>query len=199
MTTQRSTRLRTFCSLHHERRSVNLPVSKKCLFCGIFVLKTCCHARACGISVAMTRCLMLIMLLLCAGMGAVSAQPLEDELLPEAEVGEALPEEEMTEVEKALRDTIHERGRELVDLLRKVQDAETAGKHAARIRELLLWEPDADVLEQVDEELLAVEFMESFEAIATELSRLAEHKFYGEESLQELMQYFEAELEEETP
>lgn len=142
---------------------------------------------------------MLIMLLLCAVMGAVSAQSLEDELLPEAEVGEALPEEEMTEVEKVLRDTIHERGRELVDLLRKVQDAETAGKHAARIRELLLWEPDADVLEQVDEELLAVEFMESFEAIATELSRLAEHKFYGEESLQELMQYFEAELEEETP
>ena len=59
---------------------------------------------------------MLIMSLLCAGMGTVSAQSLEDELLPEAEVGEALPEEEMTEVEKALRDTIHERGRELVDL-----------------------------------------------------------------------------------
>lgn len=144
------------------------------------------------------------MLLLSAGMHTLSAQPSEDELLPEAEIGEALPEEEMpeeemTEEEKALRDAIHARGQELVELLRKVQDAETAGKHAARIRELLLWEPDAAVLEQVDEELLAVEFMESFEAIATELSRLAEHKFYGEESLQELMQYFEAELEEETP
>lgn len=143
---------------------------------------------------------MLIMLLLsCVGMRALSAQPLEVVLLPEAEMGEALPEEEMTEAEKALRDTIHARGQELVELLRKVQDAETAGKHAARIRELLLWEPDADMMEQVDEELLAVEFMESFEAIATELSRLAEHQFYGEESLQELMQYFEAELEEETP
>lgn len=142
---------------------------------------------------------MLIMLLLCAGMHTLSARPSEDELLPEAEIEQTLPEEEMTEEEKALRDTIHARGQELVELLRKVQDAETAGKHAARIRELLLWEPDAAVLEQVDEELLAVEFMESFEAIATELSRLAEHKFYGEESLQELMQYFEAELEEETP
>lgn len=199
MTKQRSTRLRTFRSLHHAMRSVNLPVSKKCRFCGIFVLKTCCRTRACGISVAMIRCLLLIMLLLCAGMHTLSAQPSEDELLPEAEIEETLPEEEMTEEEKALRDTIHARGQELVELLRKVQDAETAGKHAARIRELLLWEPDAAVLEQVDEELLAVEFMESFEAIATELSRLAEHKFYGEESLQELMQYFEAELEEETP
>ena len=142
---------------------------------------------------------MLIMLLLSAGMHTLAAQPSEDELLPEAEIEETLPEEEMTEEEKALRDAIHARGQELVELLRKVQDAETAGKHAARIRELLLWEPDAAVLEQVDEELLAVEFMESFEAIATELSRLAEHKFYGEESLQELMQYFEAELEEETP
>lgn len=142
---------------------------------------------------------MLIMLLLCAGVHTVCAQPLEDELLPEAEIGEALPEEEMTEEEKALRDAIRARGRELVNLLQKVQDAETAGKHAARIRELLLWEPDAVVMEQVDEELLAMEFMESFETIATELSRLAEHKFYGEESLQELMQYFEAELEEETP
>ncbi len=143
---------------------------------------------------------MLMMLLqLCAGTYIVSAQPLEDELLPEAEIGEAMPEEEMTEEEKALRDAIRARGRELVNLLQKVQNAETAGKYAARIRELLLWEPDAVVMEQVDEELLAVEFMESFEAIATELSRLAEHKFYGEESLQELMQYFEAELEEETP
>lgn len=143
--------------------------------------------------------MLIMLLLLCVGMPSQSAQPSEDELLPEETVGEALPEEEMTEEEKTLRDAIHARGRELVDLLRKVQDAETAGKHAARIRELLLWEPDADVLEQVDEELLAVEFMESFETIATELSRLAEQKFYGEESLQELMQYFEAELEEETP
>ncbi len=142
---------------------------------------------------------MLMMFLLSAGMPSLSAQPLEDELLPEAEIAEELPEEDMTEEEKALRDAIQARGRELVDLLRKVQDAETAGKYAARIRELLLWEPDAELLEQVDEELLAVEFMESFEAIATELSRLAEQKFYGEESLQELMQYFEAELEEETP
>lgn len=142
---------------------------------------------------------MLMMFLLSAGMPSLSAQPLEDELLPEAEIAEELPEEDMTEEEKALRDAIQARGRELVDLLRKVQDAETAEKYAARIRELLLWEPDAELLEQVDEELLAVEFMESFEAIATELSRLAEQKFYGEESLQELMQYFEAELEEETP
>lgn len=142
---------------------------------------------------------MLMMFLLSAGMPSLSAQPLEDELLPEAEIAEELPEEDMTEEEKALRDAIQARGRELVDLLRKVQDAETAEKYAARIRELLLWEPDAELLAQVDEELLAVEFMESFEAIATELSRLAEQKFYGEESLQELMQYFEAELEEETP
>lgn len=142
---------------------------------------------------------MLMMFLLSAGMPSLSAQPLEDELLPEAEIAEELPEEDMTEEEKALRDAIQARGRELVDLLRKVQDAETAEKYAARIRELLLWEPDAELLAQVDEELLAVEFMESFEAIATELSRLAEQKFYGEESQQELMQYFEAELEEETP
>ncbi|MBQ8517836.1 MAG: hypothetical protein IJ498_09690 [Akkermansia sp.] len=149
----------------------------------------------------MTRYIVLIMVLLmwCAGVSVLSAQSAEDVLLPEAVVTEALPEEEMTEEEKALRDAIHARGRELVDLLRKVQDEKTARKHAARIRELLLWEPDAEALEQVDEELLAVEFMESFDAIATELSRLAEQKFYGEESLQELLQYFEAELEEETP
>lgn len=141
----------------------------------------------------------MALLMWCAGVSELSAQSAEDVLLPEAEVAEVLPEEEMTEEEKALRDAIHARGRELVDLLRKVQDEKTARKHAARIRELLLWEPDAEALEQVDEELLAVEFMESFDAIATELSRLAEQKFYGEESLQELMQYFEAELEEETP
>ncbi len=142
--------------------------------------------------------LSLVLLIVSCALPPLSAQ---EDLLPEAEVRAELAaeEEEMSEAERALRDAIHERGRELVALLRKVQDAAAAKRHAARIRELLLWEPDAAVLDQVDEELLAVEFLESFEAIATELSRLAEVRFYGEESLLELMQYFEAELEEETP
>lgn len=142
--------------------------------------------------------LSLVLLIASCALPPLNAQ---EELLPEAEVRAELAaeEEEMSEAERALRDAIHERGRELVALLQKVQDAAAAEQHAARIRELLLWEPDAAVLAQVDEELLAVEFMESFEAIATELSRLAEVRFYGEESLLELMQYFEAELEEETP
>ena len=123
----------------------------------------------------------------------------ESELLPEADVRAELAEEELSEAEKALRDETHARGQELVKLLQQVQDAATAKKHAARIRELLLWEPDAAIMEQADEELLAVEFMEFFELISAELSRLAELRFYGEETLQELMLYFESELEEETP
>ncbi len=140
-------------------------------------------------------------LILPAAVCALQPLAAQNELLPEADVQAELAaeEEEMNAAERALRDAIHARGQELVDLLRKVQDAASAKKHAARIRELLLWEPDAADLELVDEELLAVEFMESFEAIAEELSRLAEVQFYGEDSLQELMQYFDAELEEETP
>lgn len=108
-------------------------------------------------------------------------------------------DEELSDAEKTLRESIRRRGEELVSLLRQVQDTASAGMHAARIRELLLWEPDAALLEQVDEEMLAVEFLESFELIAAELSRLAEQKFYGEETLQELLPYFEAEPVEETP
>lgn len=105
----------------------------------------------------------------------------------------------MNEAEQALRDSMRARGEELVSLLKSVHDAATAKKHAARICMLLLWEPDADLMEHADEEMLAVEFLESFELIAVELARLAEAKFYGEESLLELLPYFEAELEEETP
>lgn len=46
MTTRRSTRLRTFCSLHHDKPVVNLPVSKKCQIFGIFGVK-CLLVRAC--------------------------------------------------------------------------------------------------------------------------------------------------------
>lgn len=145
----------------------------------------------------MKRFISLISLVVVCSFPPLSAQ---DALLPEADVSaELTEEEELTDAERELREAIQTRGKELVELLRQVKDAASAKKHAARISELLLWEPDVSAPEQVDEEMLAVEFMESFEAIATELSRLAEVQFYGEDTLQELMQYFEAELEEETP
>lgn len=127
--------------------------------------------------------------------------PAQESFRPEVEAEEEhqKTEEEMNEAEQALRDSMRARGEELVSLLKSVHDAETAKKHAARICMLLLWEPDADLMEHADEEMLAVEFLESFELIAVELARLAEAKFYGEESLLELLPYFEAELEEETP
>ena len=144
---------------------------------------------------------MYVWLIMAFGLSNLQPLSAQDALLPEVDAVEEIQgeEEEMSDAEKALRDSIRARGEELVSLLKKVQDAATAKKYAARIRALLLWEPDAALMEQADEELLAVEFMESFDAIATELSRLAYEKFYGEESLQELLPYFETELEEETP
>lgn len=106
------------------------------------------------------------------------------------------PDEEEVKQEAAeaeLRRVIRERGEKLVDLLRRVQDAASARQHAAAIRELLLWEPTQQQMELVDEELLAVEFLESFAHISRELERLARVKFYGEASLQDLMPYFEEE------
>lgn len=93
--------------------------------------------------------------------------------------------------EEALRRTIRERGEKLVKLLRSVKDAASAKKHAAAIRELLFWNPSPEQMEYVDEELLAVEYLTTFEQIAAELDRLAKAGFYGEPSLQDLLLYFE--------
>lgn len=100
------------------------------------------------------------------------------------------PEEEEVRrdaAEAELLRVIRERGDKLVALLRSVTDAESAKKHAAEIREYLLWELSPEQTEQVDEELIATAYLDTFTQIVAELERLIALRFYDEPSLLELL------------